>query len=155
MIIEEKFVIDFPRQRVWDFLMNDVQGVLTCVPGTEAVDVIDQENYQGLLKVKVGPVSAKFQGKVTVHERDANVYHASMIAEGTESKLSSLAKAKVSMHLNAIAETQTEVVVTGDVRILGMLGQFGQGIIKGKAHSLMGEFAGRIRARLEQVPLLI
>jgi len=151
VLVEEKFIIRFPRQAVWDFLMSDVREVLLCMPGVEEVRAVDEGIYQGILRVEVGPISAVFQGNVTVEGIDKADYRASMLATGTDSKLASLAKARIAMNLEQVVEGQTEVIIRADVRILGLLSRFGQGLIRGKAHSLIEGFANRIRARLEQV----
>ena len=148
MQMEHKFVVDVPRQKLWDFLM-DVPRMATCIPGVESVEIVDANCYRGKLKVSVGPVSARFDGTVDILEMDVQQYHASLKASGADTRLGSGANVKMVMNLKDLAPTQSEMVVGTEVKILGKLGDFGQGVLNRKANDLMKEFSNRIKAALE------
>ena len=60
-------VIPAPQQDTWRAL-NDPAVLKACVPGCEAIDPIGQDQYQVLMVARVGPVSAKFKGKLTLSD---------------------------------------------------------------------------------------
>jgi carbon monoxide dehydrogenase subunit G len=55
--------IPVAREPLWEFLM-DVPKVAQCLPGVESVSKIDDTTYQGLLKVRVGPIALNLAGKI-------------------------------------------------------------------------------------------
>ena len=60
MQINDSFIIQAPIESVWDFFM-DVEGTSRCVPGVQSFEVIDDTNFRGELKVKVGPITAQLR----------------------------------------------------------------------------------------------
>src|SRR3954470_6988325 len=55
------------RQQVWDAL-NDPAALKACIPGCESIEPSGANAYQVLMVAKVGPVSAKFKGKLTLSD---------------------------------------------------------------------------------------
>src|SRR3954466_5415677 len=55
------------QQQTWDAL-NDPAMLKQCVPGCESIDPIGDNQYQVLMVARVGPVSAKFKGKLTLSD---------------------------------------------------------------------------------------
>src|SRR5881394_2330417 len=60
-------LIAAPQQMVWDAL-NDPQILKACVPGCESIERTGDNEYQVLMVARVGPVSAKFKGKLTLSD---------------------------------------------------------------------------------------
>ena len=67
MQINDSFIIEAPLEEVWEFFM-DVEGTSRCVPGVQDFAAIDDRNFRGELKVKVGPISAQFRGTAVLLE---------------------------------------------------------------------------------------
>jgi carbon monoxide dehydrogenase subunit G len=57
------------REAVWAKL-NDPEVLKTCIPGCQSLEQIADNQMQAVAKVKVGPLSAKFKGKVTLSDID-------------------------------------------------------------------------------------
>ena len=55
MQIEDSFIIKASKQDVWQFIF-DIPRMSKCIPGIEAVEIIDAVTYRGKLVVKVGPI---------------------------------------------------------------------------------------------------
>ena len=71
-----------PRQAVWDKL-NDPEVLKACIPGCEELEKTDDHGFRATAKMKVGPVSARFKGKVTLSDLDPpNGYRISGEGEG-------------------------------------------------------------------------
>ena len=70
------------RQAVWDKL-NDPEVLKACIPGCEELEKTDENGFRATAKMKVGPVSARFKGKVTLSDLDPpNGYRISGEGEG-------------------------------------------------------------------------
>jgi uncharacterized protein len=59
-----------PRQQVWDAL-NEASVLQACITGCESVEKLSDTEMTAVVVAKVGPVKAKFKGKVTLSEIDA------------------------------------------------------------------------------------
>ncbi len=147
MLIEQRFTVHTPVQKVWDFLL-DAPGMSVCVPGAEQVEALDDKSYRGTLKAKLGPISASFSGKMTITEMDPPHYLASR-GEGVDARTSSRATTRMTMRLREVGPGETEVVVSAEVSMAGRLGRFGHGIMQEQARILTEDFANCARARLE------
>lgn len=67
MLIEEKFVVLAPIQRVWDFMMEP-EKITSCIPGCEKIIVRDEKNYFAAVKAEVGPISVRFEFNTEIVE---------------------------------------------------------------------------------------
>ncbi len=61
--------IDAPRERVWDAL-NNPETLRTSIPGCETLEKLDDGSLKASASVKIGPISAKFAGKVQLLDLD-------------------------------------------------------------------------------------
>jgi carbon monoxide dehydrogenase subunit G len=147
MIVDQRVTINAPIDRAWDFLM-DVPAVSKCVPGVESIQEIDKDNYNGALKVRVGPIGVKLEGKVTVAERDAEQKRAQLNVEAADRRIRGAVNGKTTMHLEEV-ENGTDLVVHTDVSILGKLGEFGQAVMRKKADQIIRQFAQNVSRELE------
>jgi carbon monoxide dehydrogenase subunit G len=65
MKLEGEHVFNGPRQEVWD-LIRDPEVLSTCLPGTQSLNKISDQEYEGNMNVRIGPVSGTFAGKLVV-----------------------------------------------------------------------------------------
>jgi len=144
---ENRAVIPASVDTLWGFLM-DVKRVSECVPGVDDVRELDAENYQGTMRLRVGPIALRFEGKISIVERDRDSRRATMKAEGTDRGVGGGVKATVTMSLVEQSADQTELVVNTDASVLGKVGEFGQPVMRKKADSIMQEFARNISQRV-------
>ena len=71
-----------PREAVWTKL-NDPEVLKTCIPGCEELEKTEDNGFRAVAKMKVGPVSARFKGRVTLSDLDPpNGYRISGEGEG-------------------------------------------------------------------------
>ena len=147
MKFSQRAVISVAREPLWDFLM-DVPKVARSLPGVETVSQIDDITYQGVLKVRVGPISLNLQGKIVLEQCDRGSWRATLRAEASDRMAAGAVKGQTSMELEEIGPKETELVVETDVNILGKIGEFGQPIIRKKADQMLQEFVENIRKQL-------
>lgn len=148
MILDQKVVVPAPVDRVWDFVM-DVPSVAGCVPGVESVEKLNEDEYIGALKVRVGPIGVRLEGKVTVVERNADEKRARMNVEAADRRIKGAVNAKSTMQLEALDDDKTELSVHTDAAVLGKLGEFGQAIMRRKADQIIKEFANNMSQKIE------
>jgi carbon monoxide dehydrogenase subunit G len=139
VILDQKVVVQAAPDKVWDFLM-DIPAVSRCVPGVESFEKIDDDTFLGALKVKVGPIGVKLNGKVIVVERDRENFTSRMDVQAAEKRLNSAVTAHATLSLVPVSENVTEIHIHTESSILGKLGEFGQAVMRRKADQIVGEF---------------
>jgi uncharacterized protein len=125
-----------PREAVWTKL-NDPEVLKACIPGCEELEKTEDNGFRAVAKMKVGPVSARFKGRVTLSDLDPpNGYRISGEGEGG---VAGFAKGGATV---ALAEKDGGTLLTYDVeaQIGGKLAQLGQRLINGSAKKLADEF---------------
>jgi carbon monoxide dehydrogenase subunit G len=147
--IEERFEVRAPVDRVWRYLV-DPRQVVVCLPGAELTEVQNETTYLGRVKVKVGPVTAAYNGKATIVEQDEASHTVRIQAEGRETQGTGSAKMVMTSRLTVLSPTSTEVHVSADVDIVGKIVQFGRGMIESVNKQLFKQFTDCVRATLEQ-----
>ena len=60
-------IIFTSKEKVWEAL-NDPEQLLKAIPGAQSVEKIDDENLIATVKTKIGPISAKFNGKIKLSD---------------------------------------------------------------------------------------
>jgi len=125
-----------PRQTVWEKL-NDPAILKACIPGCEELEKTADGGFQAVAKMKVGPVSARFKGKVTLSDLDPpNGYKISGEGEGG---VAGFAKGGAVVGLTD-KDGGTLLSYNVEAQIGGKLAQLGQRLINGAAKKLADEF---------------
>jgi carbon monoxide dehydrogenase subunit G len=145
MKVEDTFTINAPLNAVWEFLL-DIPRVSVCTPGVEEVKEIEPDVYDGLLKVKVGPVSAAFRGRVSIVERLPSERMVASI-EGRDKSTASNVKATFSADLKPEGSS-TLISYNLEVTLRGRLAQFGVAVVQGTVNKMAGEFANCLQEAL-------
>jgi carbon monoxide dehydrogenase subunit G len=145
--VSQSFEIGQPVERVWAFF-QDVPQVVTCMPGLELTGQTGANAYQGKVRMRLGPVTAAFEGEATILDVNDSAHHARIEAKGIDRKGGSRASAAVVYDLAAIPGG-TRVTLAGDIKLTGALAQIGRtGIIQDVAAQLTSQFAEALRAKL-------
>jgi len=127
------------RDVVWSKL-NDPDVLKACIPGCEELEKSGDNEFRATAKMKVGPVSARFKGRVTLSDFDPpNSYRISGEGEGG---VAGFAKGGAVV---ALADKDGDTLLTYNVeaQIGGKLAQLGQRLINGSAKKLADEFFGK------------
>ncbi len=149
--LNETFRVAAAPDRVWAFLKDPAQ-VVTCLPGAELTDTIDEKTYAGRVKVKVGPITAAYAGRATLAQVDDVEHRMQIVAEGKESGGSGQAKMTMTGHVSALAEGGSQVSVDAQIDIAGRVMQFGRGLIESVNKQLFKQFADSVQAKLAESP---
>ncbi len=146
MKIEQSFVVERPPDVVWDFF-QDVPAVAQCLPGAKLQDQEDDGSYSGSLSMKLGPMTANFEGKATI-EPDAAARSARIEGRGVDKTGGSRGQVKVDYRI-VEAGGGSEVTVDADITLSGPAAQFGRtGLINEMSKRLIGEFVDCLEAKL-------
>jgi len=125
-----------PREVVWTKL-NDPTVLKVSIPSCEELDKGDDSSFRAVAKMRVGPVSARFKGRVTLSDLDPpNSYKISGEGEGG---IAGFAKGHATVDL-ADQDGGTLLTYNVEVQIGGKLAQLGQRLVGGTAKKLADEF---------------
>ena len=141
MELSNSFTVDVPVDKAWEIL-NDVPTIAPCLPGAQLQEV-EGEEYRGIVKVKVGPITAQYKGKATFVERDEAAHRVVLKAEGRDTRGQGNASALITAQMEPKGGS-TEVVVTTDLTVTGKVAQFGRGVMADVSAKLMGQFADNL-----------
>jgi carbon monoxide dehydrogenase subunit G len=129
-------LIPLSQQATWNAL-NDPDVLKDCVPGCESITRLSDNEYEVVLTAKVGPVSAKFKGKMTVTDADPpRAYTLSFEGQGG---VAGFAKGAADIAL-APEGKSTRLSYTAKASVGGKLAQVGARLIDGVAKQLAGKF---------------
>lgn len=145
--IQEKFEIDATIDRVWDFISTP-ELVVGCLPGAKLVEVVDERNFLGRVKIKLGAVTAAYKGKINFQEVDPAQHLLVMAGEGKDPS-GGTAKALITVKLTQYGSGATEMSTDVTLELTGKVAQVGGGMIKGVSHQLFQQFAKTAKKRLE------
>jgi carbon monoxide dehydrogenase subunit G len=139
--IEDEFRVDVPVDEAWKVLL-DVERIAPCMPGAQLQE-IEGEEYRGIVKVKVGPITAQYKGAARIVEADESAHTVVLKAEGRDTRGQGNASATVTATLTPDAGG-TVVRIDTDLNITGKVAQFGRGVMADVSSKLLGQFADNL-----------
>jgi carbon monoxide dehydrogenase subunit G len=125
--------------------LNDTAVLKACIPGCESIEQTGDNEYQLVMTARVGPVSAKFKGKMTLSDIVAPQSYR-LVFEG-QGGVAGFAKGEASVNL-APQEGGTKLAYAVKAMIGGKLAQVGSRLIDGVAKKIAGEFFTAFNARV-------
>ena len=149
MLMEGKFSLKAPIKKIWDTLLEP-ETLLSCIPGAEKIERIDEKTYDCVVKQKVGPISVKFKFKsiITKMERPT---HIEIEGEGEDIAKAGHFVQKSIVDLEEVSPSEVEVSYKTDVHIVGKLAMFGDRIMKAKAKKVEEEFTVALQKKLKSM----
>ena len=147
MKISQEFVVERPPADVWAFF-QDIPAVAQCLPGAALETRNEDGSYEGNLAVKLGPMTAAFEGKCVITPDGANM-SATIEGRGVDKKGGSRGQVSVVYHLDE-DPVGCKVVIDADVTLSGPAAQFGRtGLINEMSKRLIGDFVACLEGKLE------
>jgi carbon monoxide dehydrogenase subunit G len=132
-----------PRDTVWAML-NDTEVLKQCIPGCESLEKLSDTEFQAVAMNKVGPVKARFKGKVKLTDLDPpNGYRISGEGDGG---VAGFAKGGATVRLESLDGGATMLKYDVEAQIGGKLAQLGQRLVNGAAKKLADQFFERFAA---------
>lgn len=146
MKIQHQFNVDRPVQDVWEFF-QDVPSVADCLPGAQLTEDKGGNVYSGVVSVKLGPMTAAFEGDATIAP-DPAAHSAAIKGKGVDKRGGSRGQVNVTYALSGEGAV-TSVEIDADVMLSGPAAQFGRtGLVNEISKRLIGEFVECLEGKL-------
>ena len=138
-------LIAAPQKVVWDAL-NDPEMLKTCVPGCESIDRTGENEFQVLMVARVGPVSAKFKGKLTLSDiQPPNSYSLAFEGQGGPA---GFAKGGANVRLESVTGDKTRLAYDVKASVGGKLAQIGSRLVDAAAKKVADDFFRTFNAKV-------
>ena len=132
MKIEGSYPFAAPRDILWPMLL-DPNVLAKVMPGCEELETVGENQYKGILKIKVGPVQGKFQGDVQLNDiTSPESYAITVNGKGAPG----FVKGSGSLRLEADGD-QTILHYSGDAQVGGRLASVGQRLLDTSANAII------------------
>ena len=143
MELAHEFTVNTPIDRAWAVL-TDIERIAPCMPGAELTEV-DGDTYHGLVKVKVGPISAQYKGTASFAEKDEAAHRVVLKAAGRDARGQGNASATVTAVMTEQG-AETRVAIATDMTVSGRVAQFGRGVMADITARLLQQFVDNLEA---------
>jgi carbon monoxide dehydrogenase subunit G len=148
MELKGEYIFNGPRERVWE-LVRDPQALAAALPGTQSLNQVSENEYQGQMNVRVGPVAGVFSGRVVIaDEVPPESYTLSVEGRGSPG----FAKGTGQVQLIDQGDGTTLMKYEGQVQIGGKLAGVGQRLMesvsKSMAHQGLESLNKALQARM-------
>ena len=139
MKINNEFTVSAPIEQAWNTML-DLEKIAPCLPGAAIKEDKGDGEYDGTMKVKIGPITANYKGTVKFEETDEANRRAVLQATGRDARGQGTASATIVSTLAEEGEN-TKVSVETDMKLTGRAAQFGRGIAQDVATKMLDQFA--------------
>ena len=150
MKINNEFTVSAPIQQAWDTMLN-LERIAPCLPGAAIQEEKDEGEYDGTMKVKIGPITANYKGTVKFEEVDEGNHRAVLQATGRDARGQGTASATIVSTLQE-EDDGTKVSVETDMKLTGRAAQFGRGIAQDVATKMLDQFASCLEEEISGGP---
>lgn len=140
MKINNEFTVDAPVETAWDTML-DLERVAPCLPGASLQQAQENGEYEGSIKVKIGPVVTDYRGTIKVEEADEENRRVVLKASGRDARGQGSASATIVSTIQEADGGKTKVSAETDMELTGRAAQFGRGIAQDVATSMLEQFA--------------
>jgi hypothetical protein len=135
--------IPAPRQQVWDAL-NDPEVLRASIPGCESVEREGEDQFKARVSVKIGPMSAKFAGKVKLQNINAPAGY-TISGEGSGGAMG-FAKGGADVALAETGPAETLLNYNVKAQVGGKIAQLGARLVDSTAKQMADQFFDRFTA---------
>ena len=132
MKVNGEYIFDATQEQVWEGLLDP--GVLAAtMPGCEKLELVGENQYEGVLNIKVGPVQGKFQGKIQLEDLQPPDGY-TMKVDGRGAPGFVRATATIAMSEEA---AKTRLAYDGDAQVGGRIASVGQRLLDSSAKAII------------------
>lgn len=150
-VVMHQVTVAYPPDRVFQIL-GDVAGIAACLPGVALTGTPTPERVEGIIRVKLGPIAAQFQGAARI-ERDLTSLSGRITGIGSDRRSRSATQGEIRYQLSPVNHgTATRIDLTIGYSLTGVLGQIARpGLVRDLAARLTAEFARNLERHLAGV----
>ena len=145
MELNNEFRVGVTVPEAWNVL-TDLERIAPMLPGAQ-LEEVEGDEYRGVVKVKVGPITAQYKGVASFLERDEKGGRVVVKASGRDTRGQGNANAVITATM-VPDEGGTRVTVVTDLTVSGKVAQFGRGALADVSSKLIGQFVDTLEADL-------
>jgi carbon-monoxide dehydrogenase small subunit len=147
-ILNEHFTVAYPPRDVFE-RFGDVAAMASCLPGVSLTGLPTRDQAHGVIRIKLGPITASFQGSARI-ERDPADLSGRILGIGGDQRSRSTTQGEIRYRLVPLAEgAATRVELSIGYRVRGTLAQVARaGLVRDLAGRLTADFAGNLARQL-------
>ena len=151
-VLDQRFTLPHPPAKVFA-MFDDIAGIAACLPGVSLTVPPKPERIEGVIRVRLGPIAASFEGAARV-ERDPATLSGCIVGIGTDQRSHSATQGEIRYRLVPLeGGTATAVELSIGYTLTGMLAQVGRpGLVRDLARRLVAEFAGNLDRHMSGAP---
>jgi carbon monoxide dehydrogenase subunit G len=146
MRFENEIEVAQPPKELFAFL-TDVERVAPCLPGA-SIDGRDGDDYTGSMRVKVGPITGTYKGRMRFLEQDEDALRAVMSARAAEVNGQGDAEAKITTQIEPAGDDASRIRMETDLQMRGRVAQFGRGAMAKISQRMFDEFARNLEREM-------
>lgn len=133
MKIDGEYIFDGPREQVWE-VVRDPEVLAAALPGTQKLEQTGENEYEGVMNVRIGPVGGVFSGKVIISDEEPPE-SLTLTVEGRGNP--GFVKGSGRVNLSDLADHKTMMKYNGDLQIGGRLASVGQRLLDTTSKSMI------------------
>ena len=137
---EKNIKLNQDRDMIWK-CMIDPSFMVKSVPGAELTEQLDERNFKGKISIKIGPVTAKFNGEAEFTKLEESDYELTMEGKGIDTSGKGGANMTMNIKLSTLEEGGTEMQSSMSLSITGRLAQFGARMIVAVNNKMFDQWA--------------
>lgn len=137
---EKNIKLNQDRDMIWK-CMIDPSFMVKSVPGAELTEQLDERNFKGKISIKIGPVTAKFNGEAEFTKLEEADYELTMEGKGLDTSGKGGANMTMNIKLSTLEEGGTEMQSSMSLSITGRLAQFGARMIVAVNNKMFDQWA--------------
>lgn len=146
--LEKTFPMPASADTAWA-LLQDIESVAACMPGSKITERIDDAHYKGTLSVKFGPASMAFRGEVEVRGIEQATKTLHLFGKGTDTTGSSGASMDLTARVEAVDAASCNLVGTSEVSMSGKAATFGGRMMGSVADQVLKQFADNFATQVQ------
>jgi len=137
---EKNLKLNQDPDMIWK-CMIDPSFMVKSVPGAELTEQLDERNFKGKISIKIGPVTAKFNGEAEFTKLEKADYELTMEGKGLDTSGKGGANMTMNIKLSSLEEGGTEMQSSMSLSITGRLAQFGARMIVAVNNKMFDQWA--------------
>jgi carbon-monoxide dehydrogenase small subunit len=151
-VLDQRFTLPHTPAKVFA-MFDDIAAIAACLPGVSLTAPPRPERVEGLIRVRLGPIAAAFEGAARV-ERDPATLAGRIVGIGTDQRSHSATQGEIRYRLVPLENGATTAVeLSIGYTLTGMLAQFGRpGLVRDLARRLIAEFAENLDRHMSGTP---
>jgi uncharacterized protein len=145
MKIQNEIEVAAPPEELFGVL-SDVERVAPLLPGA-TLEGKDGDAYTGAVKLKIGPISASYRGRLRFVELDEESHRAVMEATAQETNGQGNAQATITASVSG-SDSQSVLSLDTDLEVRGKAAQFGRGVLGNVSQRILDQFARNLESEV-------